>query len=311
MSVVIQEQNRERIAYNIGWDAGVYGIELYDEWPVDFVTGWAEARRQNPHPKKHDKFIRKWIQLRAGAYSRGKPFSDGVTPKYLKMINQGICPVTFDTLTYARNCDQDWSIDRVDNDRGYERGNLIILSRRVNAAKSALSYPEIQRCFDSNRAVPGLTKGETIMLWGVVSPYFHCNNSDHLPLDNYYFGQAIVPDTPLNWIMSTQILLSISVQTGTTDYFRALVRAMAKRASCKRQFNKMLARLCKYQIRKSSLPVMRYQEWGNVMNCKHLRRLLKRLKPEDRQVIQKASEEIMSAITKATLEENLERWAVG
>ena len=103
----------------------------------------ARWQRKIPKPKKIEQVYQEWIQLRAGAYRRGKYFSESVTPNYLKMINMGICPVTIREFTYASGTGDDWSVDRVDNDRGYERQNLVSMSTKANSAKSSLSYEEI------------------------------------------------------------------------------------------------------------------------------------------------------------------------
>ena len=54
---------------------------------------------------------------------RNKYFSEGVRPNYLKMINQGVCPVSVKAFSYRRDCDRDWSVDRADNERGCEPFN--------------------------------------------------------------------------------------------------------------------------------------------------------------------------------------------
>lgn len=90
--------SKDTIAYNIGWDAAMYGLHFFEDWPVELRIGWAAARKAHHTPKKSDKFIRKWVQLRVGAYKRGKTFSEGVTPNYLRMINMGFCPILLKPL---------------------------------------------------------------------------------------------------------------------------------------------------------------------------------------------------------------------
>lgn len=133
----------ETVAYNIGWDAAIYDMQFYEDWPIEFRIGWSAAKKKHSLPKKSDKFIRKWIQLRVVAYKRGKYFSESVTPKYLKMINMGFCPVLLKRFTYGTGGDEDWSVDRVDNSGGYERQNLISMSTKANQAKASMTYEEI------------------------------------------------------------------------------------------------------------------------------------------------------------------------
>ena len=142
--------------------------------------GGTLAEKNTQTQENRNRFIRKWIQLRAGAYRRGKYFSESVTPNYLKMINMGICPVTIREFTYASGTGDDWSVDRVDNDRGYERQNLVSMSTKANSAKSSLSYEEIADLVEHQDHVAQLDCAETKKLWATVSTFFRADRDNIL-----------------------------------------------------------------------------------------------------------------------------------
>ena len=310
MSTQHSEPNKSKIAYNIGWDAGIYGIQPFDEWPLELRGGWAEARKKYPRPKKPDRFIRKWIQLRVGAYKRNKHFSEGVTPNYLKMIDTGFCPVTVQPFTYRQDSDSDWSLDRVDNEKGYVRQNLISLSRRVNMAKSDLSYADIEAA-SPNQPIAGLTAVETARLWTVISLFFRSEQTDIMDLHNYYLGQVVVPDAPVNWIMSLQILLSISIDHDNfSPDLLALIRSISLKSGNKRHFNKTIHRLCKFKAKQVAIPIMIFPEWANQRNCRNLRRWLRTINLQYRAQLQEITASTARQVNESILEDNLEKWAI-
>jgi hypothetical protein len=53
-------------------------------------------------------------------------------------LTNGCCPITELPFTFAENNDTDWSIDRIDNSRGYCPDNIVIVSVLANRAKSDL-----------------------------------------------------------------------------------------------------------------------------------------------------------------------------
>lgn len=64
-----------------------------------------------------------------------------ITAKGLKREyenTKGICPVTDVLFTFAENADTDWSVNRIDNDRGYCPDNFVIVSIIVHHSKSDL-----------------------------------------------------------------------------------------------------------------------------------------------------------------------------
>lgn len=131
----------DRSAFEIGWDHARHRLlppadHLHAGNPVR--QGWEAGqavfgtRTRQPTPQ-----LRKWLQLRLGAWVRGKAFDlVGVTPAFLRRIEVPQCPITGDALTHGTGDGSDASIDRVNHRAGYAVGNLAVMSARANRAKS-------------------------------------------------------------------------------------------------------------------------------------------------------------------------------
>jgi hypothetical protein len=149
----------DRIGFQIGEDFGYYGRKLPENASESMVAGYREAKNGGKS-RKHDRYINKWLQIRANAYLRGKAFSDKVTPEYLKSIDEEYCPVTGVKLTHGEEKDTDWSIDRLCNDFDYIPTNLLVMSTKANKAKGSKSADEIMNIAASVKEVDGLTHSE-------------------------------------------------------------------------------------------------------------------------------------------------------
>jgi hypothetical protein len=130
-------------AFEIGWDYAHYRLTpppeaLSDGHPVQ--QGWrAGAATFGSRTLKPTPQVRKWLQLRLGAWRRGRAFEGTqVTPNFLAQIDVALCPVTRATLTHASGAGSDASVDRVCNLAGYAAGNLAVMSTRANQAKADL-----------------------------------------------------------------------------------------------------------------------------------------------------------------------------
>lgn len=100
--------------------------------------GWEAGKTSfGPRTLHSNRFVRKWLQLRLGAWLRGRSFEGTqVNPAFLRQIDVPVCPITREALTLGAGEPSDASIDRLFNDAGYAAGNLAVMSTRANRAKS-------------------------------------------------------------------------------------------------------------------------------------------------------------------------------
>lgn len=144
-----------------------------------------------------------------------------------------------------------------------------------------------------------------------MSTFCRTDNDDILNRNYYYVGYPIVPDAPLNGIMSLQIQLSMSFDkeycsAGLQSYVRTLSRASGNH----REANKMMKRLCKFQARKPVFVDRMYAEWANLRNITNFQNWLKGLRPEYREKILSACLEGTRIINEVFLQNNLGKWAL-
>lgn len=138
-----------KIGFELGFDLFRYGgYESEDALSLkDVQDGYNAAKIQNTHTlRSQDKFDRKLIQIRARAYKKGILVT--ITKADLRAVLKeckSICPVIFTPLTFATGEESDWSVDRVDNNRGYEPGNIMIMSSLANQAKGNMELEDIMR----------------------------------------------------------------------------------------------------------------------------------------------------------------------
>ena len=137
----------DRIGFLIGEDYARYGRQLPEGAAKSIIAGYKAGSREKGKWKTN-RYVRKWLQLRLSAYSRGKLFSDEITPDLLKSIDAEYCPITGIKLTHATGKESDWSIDRVSNDFDYIPTNLIVMSTLANKAKGDKSADRIIRISD-------------------------------------------------------------------------------------------------------------------------------------------------------------------
>ena len=118
MAVAVENLYTRRL-FNIGWDMGFYDMTPDAEHPSEVHIGWRAAQERAINKKRADRFVRKWLQLRLGAFNRGKYFARDVTPEYLRSIDVTHCPILRERLTHGGDPRLNWSIDRVNNRLGY------------------------------------------------------------------------------------------------------------------------------------------------------------------------------------------------
>ena len=145
-------------AFEIGWDYARHrlvppadhlhaGHPVRQGWEAGQAVFGTRTREATPH-------VRKWLQLRLGAWLRGKAFEGvGVTPAFLRRIDVPVCPITGEVLTHGTGRPSDASVDRVNNAAGYAVGNLAVMSRRANEAKSDYAWDDAARF--ASQVAPG------------------------------------------------------------------------------------------------------------------------------------------------------------
>ena len=127
--------------FEIGWDHAQHrltppvmhlqpGCPVRQGWEAGRIVFGPRTRHATPH-------LRKWLQLRLGAWQRGRAFCTlQVTPALLRRICVPMCPIVREPLTHGTGGPLDASVDRVNNDAGYAAGNLAVMSVRANGAKA-------------------------------------------------------------------------------------------------------------------------------------------------------------------------------
>jgi hypothetical protein len=137
------------IAFDIGFDHYRLNLPLdiprfYDNHRKEVRDGYLAAEALKVTRKKPDRYEKKLMSIRDRALVKGLEVS--ITVNDLRMRFQetdGLCPITLLPFTFAENETTDWSVDRVDNSRGYCNDNIVIVSVLANQAKSDLDLSGI------------------------------------------------------------------------------------------------------------------------------------------------------------------------
>jgi len=132
------------IAFEIGFDHYRFSLPLditrfHDLCRQDIRNGFEAAKCQQATKIRPDMYERKLLSIQDRALIKGLAVTitaDNLRYEFNK--TRGNCPVTDVPFTFAENNDTDWSVDRIDNDRGYCPDNIVIVSVIVNQAKSDL-----------------------------------------------------------------------------------------------------------------------------------------------------------------------------
>lgn len=137
------------IAFEIGFDHYRFNLPLdisrfYDNYRNHVRDGYTAAETLKVTRKKPDCFEKKLMGIRDRALVKGLEVSisaNDLRERYKE--TKGFCPITLVPFTFAENDSTDWSVDRVDNSRGYCRDNIVIVSVVANQAKSNLDLSAI------------------------------------------------------------------------------------------------------------------------------------------------------------------------
>ena len=113
--------------------------------------------------KKPDRYENKLLTLRDRALTKGLDVTLTVNDLRDKLQQtQGYCPITGNPFTFAEHNAIDWSVDRVDNTRGYCPDNIVIVSVTANQAKSDLDLSGIIK------QALGKTKADSVLTDAVI-----------------------------------------------------------------------------------------------------------------------------------------------
>lgn len=135
------------------------------DWPQAVQEGFAAvAAQRGRRPRRDDRFVRKWLQLRLGALTRGRSVAPDVTVELLQRMDVTHCPVTREPLTHGTRQGTDASVDRLNNDGAYAASNLAMLSARVNRAKGARSFDEVYALSKLSEPTSSLTPMQWLRL---------------------------------------------------------------------------------------------------------------------------------------------------
>lgn len=137
------------LAFEIGFDHYRYSLPLeiikfQVQYRQEVRNGFEAAKLQGASKKKPDLYEKKLLCIRDRALNKNRMVT--ITIEDLKHeLNRthGRCPITEEKFTFAENNDTDWSVDRIDNNRGYCPDNIVIVSVIANKAKSNLDLSEI------------------------------------------------------------------------------------------------------------------------------------------------------------------------
>lgn len=207
---------QQQLEFDLGWDFAAFNRDVPEDAPKAFCDGYRAfgqgASRTTVHSP--DRYLRKWLQIRYGALRRGKYFAPDVDAQYLEKITPASmqCPVTAEGFTFGTDTDTDWSVDRANNDRGYVRGNIIIISVRANQAKGDRSLEEILHLSSLDHEQDGLSPEEWGRLATLVEPAFG-EHDDVSPVP-ILLGQPVALGMPVSPIAGFQVALSRALISG-------------------------------------------------------------------------------------------------
>jgi hypothetical protein len=132
------------LAFEIGFDHYRFDLPLdisrfQDNHRQQIRYGYEAAKMQKVSQKRPDLYEKKLITISDRALVKGLDVSISTQDLQTKLEEtNGCCPITQLPFTFAENNATDWSVDRVDNTRGYCPDNIVIVSAIANQAKSDL-----------------------------------------------------------------------------------------------------------------------------------------------------------------------------
>jgi len=195
----------EKAGFELGWDyARFLGWHPEDETNKHFVGGYTTAKEKTAPPPHVDRYTRKWLQLRYGAWRRCRVFDENVTPAFLQLIDRPMCPILGCALTHSTGELTDWSVDRLNNHGGYAVGNLAVMSTQANAAKGNLTLDDILALSRQATPASGLSPLQWKRMASLLTGAYSIAQEEELLLP-----LCIVPPpfVPLNLFQEFQLVL--------------------------------------------------------------------------------------------------------
>ena len=259
----------DRIGFQIGGDYARYGRKLPEGAAKSIVAGY-KAGSQEKGKWKTNRYIRKWLQLRLNAYSRGKLFSDEITPDFLKSIETDYCPITGIRLTHATSTESDWSIDRVSNDFDYIPTNLIVMSLRANKAKGDKSA---DRIIQISKSLSGPLEGLNVDEWKRMAElvqwarYRQMSEEELEKIDSteLFISSLLKGEEPFQHVYYSQVavfqMFLIKLLGAGKKPPAEIDNVLNKDKNSKLIFHKLWNRLVKRQSH--YLPNEQYKQWSN------------------------------------------------
>lgn len=208
------------------------GHDFYDfsrlpagaDWPTPVHEGFRAAAAGGKPRRLGDRFERKWLQLRLGAWRRQRAVAADVTPALLRALDVTHCPVTRAALTHGLQADTDWSVDRLNNDAAYAPGNLAVMSVRANRAKGAHGFESVLAAARGQRPAEALAPQEWLRLAVLMEGPAYATRQHLAPL------LPLVAPLPCRSVRLAiqQIQRLFTVQAGRPAGKNALVKAFAQ-----------------------------------------------------------------------------------
>ena len=140
MSNLAFEIGFDHYRFDLALDLSCFGNEHLQQVQYGFEAG----KIQNVSKRHINKFEKKILSIRDRCLKNGYEVTITASDLIEKLQQtNGVCPITEEPFTFALQELTDWSVDRVDNTRGYCPDNIEIVSVKANKAKGDLDLVHI------------------------------------------------------------------------------------------------------------------------------------------------------------------------